>query len=210
MGQFYFSQVWNFQDFKSGFLKQSASLDHLFVYNSTPSLPPATERKTKQKSLSLNISLAFSNTLWPHVNPVMTSAYVGSWPTVGKHWPRSKMLVRLLLRDDLTAVHFCGCGELLARMLWPVNHKMLCFVHIREFIPWSLRRNKDHTAQKWGFCLSSWLATTTGDLKPFSSLFHFLKWGRFFNMTVILHWLDITPQQIENSMSEEDPNEKRT
>lgn len=146
-----FSPVWNSQYFKSGFLKQSASLDHLFVCSSTPSLPPTNGGKNPEyKFLSLNISLTFSSSLWPCVNPVVTLAHVGSWPTAGKHWPKSKMLVGLPLRGDLTA--FCGCGAASERMLWAANHQMLCFIHIREFVPWSLRRNKAHTAQKWGFC----------------------------------------------------------
>lgn len=181
-----FSPVWNSQYFKSGFLKQSASLDHLFVCSSTPSLPPTNGGKNPEyKFLSLNISLTFSSSLWPCVNPVVTLAHVGSWPTAGKHWPKSKMLVGLPLRGDLTA--FCGCGAASERMLWAANHQMLCFIHIREFVPWSLRRNKAHTAQKWGFCISFWSALTLGDLKMFSSVFCFcpemaqiLRWEIFF------------------------------
>lgn len=199
-GPLSFSPVWNSQYFKSGFLKQSASLDHLFVCSSTLSLPPTNwEKNPEYKSLSLNISLAFSNSLWPRVNPVLTLAHVGSWPTAGKPWPKYEMLVGLPLRGDLTA--FCGCGAALERMLWPANHEMLCFIHIREFVPGSLR-NKAHTAQKWGFYISSWSALTLGDLKIFSSLFHFcpemapiLRWDNFFVMAVTWHWLDVAPQK---------------
>lgn len=109
--------------------------------------PTNWEKNPEYKSLSLNISLAFSSSLWPCVNPVLTLAHVGSWPIAGKHWPKSKMLVGLPLRGDLTAL--CGCGAALQRMLSAANHEIFCFIHIREFVPWSLR-NKAHTAQKWG------------------------------------------------------------
>lgn len=51
------------------------------------------------------------------MNSVLTPAHVGSRPAVGKHWPKSKKLVELLLRAELTAVRFCGCAVLAERML---------------------------------------------------------------------------------------------
>jgi len=56
---FYFSEGWNSQYFKSGFLNQLASSGHLFLCSSTPALSPHQHGENRTEILKLKYFFSF-------------------------------------------------------------------------------------------------------------------------------------------------------